>query len=158
MARLTLSLLGGFQARLDLDPPLPLPAKAHALLAYLAIRPGQTHPRDKLAALLWGSTDDEHARGNLRRALFDIRQAVRGVSPEPLVIDGKTVALSAARCSGDSRQASWSPVLIEHAVGTKPGFELDRWYARRCMRRSPQRGRLRRRAAADDDLQTAERR
>src|SRR5262245_31263205 len=93
MARLTLSVLGGFEARLGLGPPLLLPAKAQALLASLAIRPGQAHPRDKLAALLWGDIDDEHARSNLRHTLFDIRQAVRGASPAPLFTEGQTVAL-----------------------------------------------------------------
>ena len=92
MARLTLSLLGGFQARLEAGPPLILPVKAQALLAYLAIRPEQAHPRDKLAALLWGGTDDEHARGNLRRTLFDIRQVIRRVSPDPLITEAKTVS------------------------------------------------------------------
>jgi hypothetical protein len=41
MARLTLSLLGGFQARLGAGPPLALPAKAQALLAYLALHCSQ---------------------------------------------------------------------------------------------------------------------
>jgi hypothetical protein len=37
MARLTLTLLGGFQARLGARPPLTLPTKKlQALLAYLA--------------------------------------------------------------------------------------------------------------------------
>ena len=53
MARLRLSLLGGFEARLDGGPLLDLPAKAQALLAYLALRSGQAHSRHKLAALLW---------------------------------------------------------------------------------------------------------
>ena len=55
MARLSLRLLGGFQARLDLGPPVALPTrKSQALLAYLALPLGGTHPRDTLAALLWG--------------------------------------------------------------------------------------------------------
>jgi hypothetical protein len=55
MARLTLTLLGGFQARLGTGPPLTLPTKKiQAFLAYLALPPGREHTRDKLAALLWG--------------------------------------------------------------------------------------------------------
>jgi len=55
MARLSLTLLGGFQARLEPGGAVSLPTrKAQALLAYLALPLGQAHPRDKLAALLWG--------------------------------------------------------------------------------------------------------
>ena len=42
--------------------------KAPALLAYLALT-GQPQPRETLATLLWAETDDEHARGSLRRTL-----------------------------------------------------------------------------------------
>ena len=55
MGRLTLTLLGDFQARLGPGPPLRLQSrKTEALLAYFALPPGQRHSRDKLAALLWG--------------------------------------------------------------------------------------------------------
>ncbi len=55
MTQLELTLLGGFQARLEPGPPLPIAQrKVQALLAYLAVPTGQAHPRDKLAALLWG--------------------------------------------------------------------------------------------------------
>src|SRR5213593_4296030 len=101
MAQLTLSLLGGFQARLDRGPLLAVPAKAQALLAYLAARPGQAHPRDKLAALLWGGTGQEHARSNLRHTLFTIRQAVRGLSPGLLVAEAQAVALEPAAVDVD---------------------------------------------------------
>src|SRR5215510_3491503 len=96
MAQLTVSLLGGFQARLDGGPALLLPAKAQALLAYLAARPGQAHPRDKLAALLWGGTGDQQARSNLRHTLFTIRRAVRGVPPGVLVAEAQAIALEPA--------------------------------------------------------------
>src|SRR5262247_4035891 len=92
MAQLTVSLLGGFQARLDGGPLLGLPAKAQALLAYLAARPGQAHPRDKLAALLWGGTGQEQARSNLRHTLFTIRHALRGLSPGILFSEAQAVA------------------------------------------------------------------
>src|SRR5215510_1032700 len=130
MARLTLSLLGGFQARLDLDPPLLLPAKAQALLAYLAIRPGQTHPRGKLAALLWGGTDEEHARSSLRHTLFDIRQVVRGVSPDPLVTNGKAVALRSDALDVDVLTlerliAEGTPAALEQAAVLYQGDLLE---------------------------------
>jgi hypothetical protein len=52
-ARLTLSLLGGFQARTATGPALALATKkAQTVLAYLALPPGRGHPRDKLATLL----------------------------------------------------------------------------------------------------------
>ena len=54
MRQLNLFLLGGFEARLETDAPLLLHVrKAQALLAILAVRPGQPHTREKLAALLW---------------------------------------------------------------------------------------------------------
>jgi DNA-binding SARP family transcriptional activator len=101
MGQLTLSLLGGFQARLDRGPLLAVPAKAQALLAYLAARPGLAHPRDKLAALLWGGTGQEQARSNLRHTLFTIRQAVRGLSPGLLVGEAQAVALEPAALDVD---------------------------------------------------------
>jgi DNA-binding SARP family transcriptional activator len=101
MGQLTLSLLGGFQARLDGGQLLVVPAKAQALLAYLAARPGQAHPRDKLAALLWGGTGQEQARGSLRHTLFTIRQAVRGLSPGVLVAEAQAVALKPAAVDVD---------------------------------------------------------
>jgi len=130
MGRLHLSLLGGFQARLDLGPPLLLPAKAQALLAYLAIRPGRTHPRDKLAALLWGGTGDGQARSNLRHTLFDIRQAIRDVSPAPLVIEGKTVALELGAHDTDVLAlerlvAEGTPAALEQAVALYQGDLLE---------------------------------
>jgi len=53
----------GIRCALGSGPPLPLGTrKAHALLAYLAVPPGRTHSRDKLAALLWGNSGHEQAR------------------------------------------------------------------------------------------------
>jgi DNA-binding SARP family transcriptional activator len=95
MARLDLTLLGGFRARLDADPPLLLPArKAQALLAYLAMPLGQAHPRDKLAALLWGDMREPQARASLRQALATIRRTLAGA--DVLRVDAETVALDPA--------------------------------------------------------------
>src|SRR5262245_41060516 len=79
MAKLSLTLLGGFQARVGAGGALSLPTrKAQALLAYLALPVGRAHPRDKLAALLWGGIRDESARASLRQALFSIRRGLGG--------------------------------------------------------------------------------
>ena len=88
-----MSLLGGFQARLDSGPAVALPTrKAQGLLAYLALPPGQLHPRDKLAALLWGGIRDESARASLRQALFAIRKAL--ADTPALALEGSAVALA----------------------------------------------------------------
>ena len=77
MLPLQLKLLGGFDARLGTGTPVVLPRrKAQALLAYLALQPGQTHLRDKLATLLWGESTDAQARHSPRQALLAIKQAV----------------------------------------------------------------------------------
>jgi DNA-binding SARP family transcriptional activator len=76
-ARVTLNLLGGFQARIETGLTLALPTrKAQALLAYLALPAGRTHPRDKLATLLWGDSSDGAARTSLRQVLFALRRAL----------------------------------------------------------------------------------
>jgi DNA-binding SARP family transcriptional activator len=92
--RLKLTLLGGFQAQLDAGAALVLPTrKTQALLAYLALPLGQTHPREKLATLLWGVMSDAQARGNLRHALSRIRKALPRTARPGMVLDGPSVAL-----------------------------------------------------------------
>jgi DNA-binding SARP family transcriptional activator/pimeloyl-ACP methyl ester carboxylesterase len=95
-SRLHLTLLGGFQARLEPGSPLTFRTqKAQALLAFLAMPPGQGHRRDKLAALLWGAMRDEQARTSLRQALYDLRKNL-GSAADVLRADGETVSLDSA--------------------------------------------------------------
>ncbi len=92
MTGLRLTLLGGFTAHLDATEPLAIPMRrAQALLAYLAVPSRQTHPRDKLAALLWGDLPREEARARLRHTLFAIRRALGNSSA--LRMDSDTVML-----------------------------------------------------------------
>lgn len=103
MTRLSLTLLGGFQARLDPAGPVSLPSrKARALLAYLALPLGRPHPRDKLAALLWGGIREDAARNSLRQALFALRQALATTEPPSLVVDANAIALDPAAVSVDA--------------------------------------------------------
>lgn len=93
MALLDITLLGGFLARLPSGAAVSLPTKkAQALVAYLAVPPGQAHPRDKLAALLWGDMQEPQARASLRQAIFAIRKALPAA--DPLRQEGGSVALS----------------------------------------------------------------
>src|SRR5262249_37081004 len=102
MARLTLTLLGGFRARLDPGAPLVLPTrKSQALLAYLAVPAGQAHPRDKLASLLWGSTAETTARTSLRNALYALRKCLRAADGQPLRVDGNTVGCDSTAVTVD---------------------------------------------------------
>ena len=95
MVRLSLTLLGGFQARLEPGSAVALPTrKSQALLAYLALPPGRAHPRDKLAALLWGGIREDSARASLRQTLFVVRKALQGADAQALEQEGDTLRLA----------------------------------------------------------------
>jgi DNA-binding SARP family transcriptional activator len=130
MTRLRLVLFGGFQARLDSGSPLVLPTrKAQALLAYLALPCGHAHPRDKLAALLWGGKREESARASLRQALFAIRRAL-GQAEGILKQEGDALVLDSAVVDVDAEAfertvARNTPEALEQAVGLYRGDFLS---------------------------------
>src|SRR5262245_35287411 len=101
MGRLQLRLLGGFDLQAGPGQAVPIRLKkAQALLAYLACHSGQSHPRDKLATLLWPEMDDWQARANLRKVLFVLRPGLSVVSPS-LRLDEDTVTLDTAALEVD---------------------------------------------------------
>src|SRR4029453_13181795 len=122
MAGLKVRLLGGCDARLASGGPCALATKkAQALLAYLGLRPGQSHPRDKLAALLWGEKSDEQARGGLRHALVALRRALASAHPPPLQIEGQPLARNPLRVEVDvvtceQRVAEGTPQALGQAA------------------------------------------
>src|SRR5262249_34884681 len=92
--------------------------KSEALVAYLATPAGRAHPRDTLAALLWGDTPEPQARQSLRQALGSLR---RLLGQEVVLTQGDTVALDAAAVEVDVMEleaglASDSTDGLEHAV------------------------------------------
>src|SRR5262245_48614266 len=131
MARLILTLLGGFRARLDPGPPLALPTrKARALLSYLALPAGSAHPRDKLATLLWGSTKETTARTSLRQTLYALRKSLQGADPQPLLMSGETVALDPDGMTIDVREfearaAESTPSALAEAAALYQGDLLE---------------------------------
>lgn len=94
MNRLSLSLLGGFQARSATGRDVVVPTeKGRALLSYLACHPSESHPRGKLATLLWPNAHDSDARHSLRQTLCVVRAALSECAPTALRADSGNVAL-----------------------------------------------------------------
>ncbi|MGM0583374.1 MAG: BTAD domain-containing putative transcriptional regulator [Pseudomonadota bacterium] len=74
---LELRLLGAALAREPGGPALTgLGAKGFALLAYLALQPGQAAPRDSLVELLWSRGTAEQGRASLRQELRRMKRAL----------------------------------------------------------------------------------
>src|SRR5712691_1678834 len=102
MARVQLSVLGGFHLRVD-SREIRLPAKkAQALLAYLALRPGRPQSRERLIGLLWGDASEGDARHSLRQTVFGLRKAFARARNRALVVRGDTIALDTAAITVDA--------------------------------------------------------
>ena len=85
MPRLSLSLLGPFQACLDDAQVTNFGTdKVRALLAYLAMEAGIPHRRETLADLLWPDRPQKAARRNLRQALSRLGRAMISVRDSDL--------------------------------------------------------------------------
>jgi hypothetical protein len=69
--------------------PIALPAKAIALLAYLALTQ-PTSPRSRLIGLLWPESGDEAGRKNLRNLLWTIHKAL---GEEAIEVAGEQLGL-----------------------------------------------------------------
>src|SRR6185295_17643357 len=101
MGRLILNLLGGFEARLTAEgPPLALPKKTQALIAYLALAPRPV-TRVELATLLWGETGRSQAQQSLRQTLSGLRQSL-GKQADVLVADAQLVGLERGGFESDA--------------------------------------------------------
>ncbi|MAU00169.1 MAG: hypothetical protein CL608_23765 [Anaerolineaceae bacterium] len=80
MARLTISLLGKFQALLDDEPLASFRTnKVQALLIYLAVEQ-RPQRREWLIELLWPGMPERSARHNLRQVLYNLRQVLPELS------------------------------------------------------------------------------
>jgi DNA-binding SARP family transcriptional activator len=111
MTTLSLELLGGFRLQTHAREPVLLPSKkARALLAYLALQPGQAHVRAKLAALLWGDFGDAQARDSLRQTLSLVRKALSEDHAEALMAQADAIVFQPAGFTIDA-------VAFEHLAG-----------------------------------------
>jgi len=122
-----LTLLGGCEIRLSTGHPVAFATrKTQALLAYLGAHPGHAHPRDKLAALLWGDRGEAQARDSLRHTLVDLRK----VLPTGLIAEARTLALDPTVVSVDAvefarRAAVGTPEALAAAAALYGGDFLD---------------------------------
>ena len=72
---LRLRLLGPMAADLDGTPvALPPSERARALMAWLALHPGE-HSRAEVAAVLWPDAAPSAARASLRTAIWEVRRS-----------------------------------------------------------------------------------
>jgi len=98
VAKLSLSLLGPFQATLDGAPIGSFKTdKVRALLAYLAVEADRPHRRETLCGLLWPESTDDSARASLRNALSLLRRAIRDrdASSPHLLVERETIQFNA---------------------------------------------------------------
>ncbi len=103
---LRVRLLGGFELRSQEGTSVSLTTrKAEALIALLAIRPGQLWSRDKICALLWPEVRDAQARHSLRQTLLSVRKVV---PPVALKTHGRTLFLDPLAVEVDVAQLALS--------------------------------------------------
>lgn len=128
---LFLQLLGGVRLLAGGRDPdgrdhCPRGRKARALLAYLAVAPSRSAPRERLADLLWTDRGPAQARGSLRQALAEVRRCTpdgdlldvgRGevrVGPAVAATDLEAITRAAAERRG--------PELARLVGGVRGGF------------------------------------
>jgi TolB-like protein/DNA-binding SARP family transcriptional activator/Tfp pilus assembly protein PilF len=131
VAVLELTLFGGFEGRLAGGQAIALPGqKDRALLAILALPPGTTHTRDKLASLLWSDRGDQQARDSLKHSLTRIRQCFESAMPPAIVADRQSVKLNPAAVTSDVAAferllVDGTPEAVEQATELYRGDLLD---------------------------------
>jgi DNA-binding SARP family transcriptional activator/TolB-like protein/Tfp pilus assembly protein PilF len=128
-----IQLLGRFSIRLaDADERLiSVPSRRRrALLAYLAMQPGYSETRERLATLLWGEVPDRQARQSLRQALVAMRADFAPFDVQPLRVERDIVGLDPDLITVDARELlaladSERPEDVEKAAAVLQGPFLD---------------------------------
>lgn len=139
MATLMLNLLGTFDAKMDGKPLTQFDSnKARALLVYLAIESGRTHPRAKLASLFWADWDDSSALKHLRHDLSTLRRLLGDPHSEnPFLLPTRytlqfnqesdyqlDVAAFLGACQAQSPKLAQLELTSEHVESLKEGAAL----------------------------------
>lgn len=118
-ARLKLYLLNGFRIEDAQGRLFELTGrKGPAIIAYLARCPGMIATREKLADLLWGGSDTDHARNSLRQALSVLRRDLAATGVDLLHGGKETVGLRAGSIESDVQ-------ILETAPSGRSSGELE---------------------------------
>lgn len=128
----TFRLVAGDGTRIDLPS-----RKGVALIAMLALLPGQEHNRDWLRRQLWGSRDEEQAQASFRKELSRLRKLLDPIAPGLLCTAGRRVwldpggydlipaqpgeqVLEGLEIAGAPEFAAW---LVQQRAAARPGRE-----------------------------------
>ena len=107
--------------------------KALALIAYLCQSPGMVASREKIADLLWGNSDGEHARNSLRQTLAVLRRNLADFGVDLLFSDGDRLQLRPSSIHCDVHcfvELCFGPTSdLETAAGLYGGQFLDGFFA-----------------------------
>jgi DNA-binding SARP family transcriptional activator len=153
MATLNISLLGRFSAESDEREAKGLGAcKVQELLCYLLTHRDRPHPRESLAALLWGDHVTERSKKYLRQALWHLQAALEPFAGAGRVLtvehdwvgltlgDGIILDLSSfeqafARAEGvpGAELCAETAGAMRAAVGLYKGDLLEGWYQDWCL-------------------------
>ncbi len=130
MASLEIALFGGFQVRAGAQAIEVPGRKERALLAYLAMPPGESRSRDKLAGLLWSDRGDNQARDSLKQAVFRLRKSFDSVKPQPIRADRESVTLDSGGVAVDAAEferliGEGTPEAVARATALYRGDLLD---------------------------------
>ena len=128
---LKISVFGGFHVTAPCGQAVRLSGqKDRALLGFLAVSPGVSHAREKLASMLWSDSGDRQARDSLKQALLRLRRCLGPLADGPLITDRQSVTLDAERVWVDAQDfeallRDRDPEAIERAAALYNGDLLD---------------------------------
>src|SRR3954449_3991774 len=132
MSSMRLELLGDLLIRSAEGSLVTIGAKkSQALLAYLAIKPGQHVSREKLAGLLWSSTGPDQARQSLRQTLSSVRKDLSSIAPDQKLLIEESDLLSLDRSVScdvaemESLVAAGTEEALKNAIDLYRGDFLD---------------------------------
>lgn len=121
--RLSARLLGGLEVRRD-GAPVRFPTRHAALLfAILAVEPGVSVARARIAGLLWPTRADEQARGSLRQTLHRLRRAL-GEAGDCVEADAASIRLDPGAVASDAAALAEGRLDV---AALSPGLFLEGW-------------------------------